>query len=37
MAVPKSGLDVPFDIPTLIEICRRNDVTMVGVVGSMAP
>jgi predicted nucleotidyltransferase len=36
MAVPKQGLDVPFDIPTLIEICRRNDVTMVGLVGSMA-
>lgn len=29
-------LDLPFDTTTLIEVCRRNDVTMVGVVGSMA-
>ena len=36
MAVPKQGLDLPFDISTLIEICRRNDVTMIGLVGSMA-
>jgi hypothetical protein len=26
----------PFDTRTLIEICQRNDVTMVGLVGSMA-
>lgn len=30
------GADLPFDTTTLIEICRRNDVTMVGLVGSMA-
>ena len=36
MAVPKLGRDIPFDLPTLIEICRRNDVTMVGLVGSAA-
>ncbi len=28
--------DLPFDTATLIDICRNNDVTMVGVVGSMA-
>jgi len=27
---------LPFDAHTLIEICRENDVTMVGLVGSMA-
>ena len=26
----------PFDIKTLVEICKTNDVTMVGVFGSMA-
>lgn len=26
----------PFDIRTLIEICRRNDVSKIGVFGSMA-
>jgi len=26
----------PFDSRTLIEICQQNDVTMVGLVGSMA-
>ncbi len=26
----------PFDTRTLIEICRRNDVAMVGVFGSMS-
>lgn len=28
--------EFPFDAATVIEICRRNDVSMVGVVGSMA-
>jgi uncharacterized protein len=32
----KQKFDLPFDTTTLIEVCRRNDVTMVGVVGSMA-
>ena len=27
---------LPFDTKTLIDICRYNDVTMVGLVGSMA-
>jgi predicted nucleotidyltransferase len=27
---------LPFDTHALIEICRENDVTMVGLVGSMA-
>ncbi len=26
----------PFDLPRLIELCRQNDVSMVGVFGSMA-
>jgi predicted nucleotidyltransferase len=26
----------PFDVSTLVEICRQNDVTMVGVFGSAA-
>lgn len=26
----------PFNMPLLIDICRRNDVSMVGVFGSMA-
>jgi predicted nucleotidyltransferase len=26
----------PFDVPRLIDICRQNDVSMVGVFGSMA-
>jgi predicted nucleotidyltransferase len=32
----KQKSDLPFDTTTLVEVCRRNDVTMVGVVGSMA-
>ena len=28
--------DLPFDTATVIDICRRNDAAMVGVVGSMA-
>ncbi|SRR5258706_15716978 len=36
MAIPKQALDLPFDTTTLIEICRRNDVTLIGIVGSMA-
>jgi predicted nucleotidyltransferase len=26
----------PFDVPRLIDICRRNDVSMVGIFGSIA-
>lgn len=26
----------PFDVPRLIDICRQNDVSMVGVFGSVA-
>jgi uncharacterized protein len=26
----------PFDLPQLIDICRQNDVSMIGVFGSMA-
>jgi uncharacterized protein len=26
----------PFDLPRLIELCRQNDVSMIGVFGSMA-
>ena len=26
----------PFDVPRLIDICRQNDVSMVGIFGSMA-
>jgi predicted nucleotidyltransferase len=29
-------VEFPFDAATVIDICRRNDVTMVGVVGSVA-
>lgn len=36
MAAPSLGREVPFDLPTLIEICQRHGVTMVGLVGSMA-
>ena len=36
MPASKHMSDVPFDTTTLIEICRRNDVTMIGLVGSMA-
>ena len=36
MTVSKQMPDVPFDITTLIDICRRNDVTMISLVGSMA-
>jgi len=32
----KQGDDLPFDTTTVIDICRRNDVAMVGLVGSMA-
>ena len=28
--------DLPFDTAALVDICRRNDVEMVGVFGSMA-
>ena len=27
---------LPFDTPQLIEICRKNDVAMIGVFGSVA-
>jgi len=36
MLAPRQGADFPFDTTTMIDICRRNDVAMVGVVGSMA-
>jgi uncharacterized protein len=36
MVESQTGLVVPFDTPTLIAICRHNDVTLVGLVGSMA-
>jgi predicted nucleotidyltransferase len=36
MTAPKQAFDVPFDMATLIDICRRHDVTMIGLVGSMA-
>lgn len=36
MAALSPGREVPFDLPTLIEICQRHGVTMVGLVGSMA-
>ena len=26
----------PFDLPRMIDICRQNDVSMIGVFGSMA-
>jgi predicted nucleotidyltransferase len=29
-------IELPFDTQTLIEICRQNDVSKVGVFGSMA-
>jgi predicted nucleotidyltransferase len=35
-SISKQVLDVPFDTAALIDICRRNDVTMIGLVGSMA-
>lgn len=36
MPATKQGVDFSFDTTTVIDICRRNDVAMVGVVGSMA-
>ena len=30
-----SAITYPFNLPTLIDVCRRNDVSMVGVFGSM--
>lgn len=35
-AANDGGCVFPFDTATLIDICRDNDVTMVGVFGSMA-
>jgi uncharacterized protein len=35
MPATKHG-NFPFDTRTVIDICRRNDVSMIGVVGSMA-
>ena len=29
------AISYPFDVPRLIDICRQNDVSMVGVFGSM--
>ncbi len=31
-----SAKPYPFSLPKLIDVCRRNDVSMVGVFGSMA-
>ena len=36
MTVSNQRLDVPFASPDLIEICRSNDVTMLGLFGSTA-
>jgi predicted nucleotidyltransferase len=36
MPATKRGDGFPFDTTTVIEICRHNDVAMIGVVGSMA-
>jgi predicted nucleotidyltransferase len=36
MTPAERSLEVPFDADTLIAICRRHDVSMVGLVGSMA-
>jgi uncharacterized protein len=36
MPATKPRNDFPFDTTTVVDICRRNDVAMVGVVGSMA-
>jgi predicted nucleotidyltransferase len=30
-----SAITYPFSLPKLIDVCRRNDVSMVGVFGSM--
>ena len=30
------AVSYPFDVPRLIDICRQNDVSMVGVFGSVA-
>ena len=29
-------MDYPFSVPRLIDVCRKNDVSMIGVFGSMA-
>jgi len=31
-----NAISYPFSLPKLIDVCRRNDVSMVGVFGSMA-
>ncbi len=31
-----NAINYPFSLPKLIDVCRRNDVSMVGVFGSMA-
>jgi predicted nucleotidyltransferase len=36
MTPASPGSALPFDTRTLIEICQRNDVTRIGLVGSMA-
>ena len=36
MSRPNHPITVPFDADKLIEICRRNDVTLIGLFGSMA-
>jgi predicted nucleotidyltransferase len=36
MTIPNHPITVPFAIDKLIEICRRNDVTLLGLFGSMA-
>jgi predicted nucleotidyltransferase len=36
MGTSQRAVDAPFDRETLIAVCRRNDVSMVGLVGSMA-
>ncbi len=30
------GTTYPFSVPQLIDVCRQNDVSMVGIFGSMA-
>jgi hypothetical protein len=30
------AITYPFDLPRMIDICRQNDVSMIGVFGSMA-
>ena len=36
MTITIQGLDIPFDTTILVDICKRNDVTLIGLVGSMA-